>query len=148
MALYTKNDQEIEAQHSLSVLYTPPTFPTLLVISNLWIIISTLTSQGSTVAKICPGKATSSSLLQQPFHILQLPPACSATKRYFHLPPHSKDHAMAIHTSLYEANLNAINVSTPDFHIWQHFSSNWTTTNLQKFADILSIPVAQFYISI
>ena len=74
----------------------------------------------------CPDKATST-VLQQPFHILRLCLACSATSRHFHLPPHYKCHTMMMNVSLDTANINAINSSTPYFRIWQHFNSNWTT---------------------
>ena len=81
---------------------------------------------------ICPDKMTSSSLFQQPLHILKLPPACSATSRHFHLSPHYVDHMVTMHTSLDKANLNKVNISTPDFCIWQHFDSNLTTAYMQK----------------
>ena len=52
---------------------------------------------------------------------------------------------MTVHVSLDKANLKAINISTPDFHIWQHFSSNWTAIHLWKLVDVPEIPVAQLY---
>ena len=113
--------------------------------SNLWIIISIPTTQGSPITMICPDKATCSSLLQWPFHVLRLSPACSATSRYFHLHPQYEDHVMTIHVSLNKANLNAIYVSTLDFHILQNFSSNWTTTHIWRLAGIPEIPVTQLY---
>ena len=94
---------------------------------------------------ICPDKATSTEPLQQPFHILRLSPACHATSRYFHLPPHYEDHSMVINISLDTANINAINISTLDFRIWQHFSSNWTPPHLQKLANVPEVPVVQLY---
>ena len=87
-ALYAKNNNEIEAQCLLSVFHTPPTFPPIVITSNLWIFISTSITQGLAITRICPDKATSSSPLQQPLHILKLPPACSATSRHFHLSLH------------------------------------------------------------
>ena len=57
-ALYTKNDQEIGVQCSLSIFHTPPAFPTFVITSNLWIFILTPTMQGSAIAMICPDKAT------------------------------------------------------------------------------------------
>ena len=35
--------------------------------------------------------------------------------------------------------------STPDFRIWQHFNSNWTTPNLQKLANVPEVPVTELY---
>ena len=117
MALCTKNDQEREVQCPLSILHTPPSFPPIVIISvsNLWIFISTHTTQGSAIAMICPDKVTSLSLLQQPFHILRLPPACSAKSRYFHLPTPYEDHMKTICISLNKENLNAIMYLTPTF---------------------------------
>ena len=43
---------------------------------------------------------------------------------------------MMMNVSLDTANINAINIPTPDFRIWQHFNSNWTTSHLQKLADV------------
>ena len=118
----------------------PPTYPW-----NPWIFFSTPIMQGSAITMICLDKATSSSPLQQPFHILRLHPSWSATSRYFHLPPHYENHMITIHVSLNKVNSSAINISTPDFHIWQHFSSNWTTTHIQKLADIPEIQDIQLY---
>ena len=54
---------------------------------------------------ICPDKATCTVPLQQPFHILRLSPACSATSNYFHLPLHYEDHSMVMNVSLDTANI-------------------------------------------
>ena len=114
-----------------------------MITSNLWIFILMPTMQGSAITMICPDIVTSSSPFQHPFHILRLPQICSATPRYFHLPPPYEDHMMTIHVSLNKANLNAINLTTPNFHIWQHFGSNWTTAYIQKLVDIPEIPIMQ-----
>ena len=92
---------------------------------------------------ICPDKVTSSPPFQQPLHILKLPPAFSAMSRHFHLPPHYEDHVVTMYMSLNKANLNTINISTPDFHISQHFSSNWNTAHRQKLADVPEFPITQ-----
>ena len=47
--------------------------------------------------------------------------------------------------SLDTANINAINISTLDFRIWQHFNRNWTSSHLQKLANVPEVPVAQLY---
>ena len=110
---------------------------------NLSIIPLNLETLASTMMIICPDKTTSTVLLQQPFHILRLSPACSATPRYLHLPPHYEDYTMMMNVSLDTANMNAINISTPDFRISQHFNNNWTTPHLQKLADVLEVPITQ-----
>ena len=115
-ALYAKNNQAIREQCSLVISHMPHTYVPIAVTSNLWIIPSISQTQVSTMAVICPDRATSTVYLQQPFHIL--PPACHATPNYFHLPPHYEDHSMVMNVSLDTANNNAINISTIDFRIW------------------------------
>ena len=102
-------------------------------------------TQGSAVTIICLDKATSTVPLQQPFHILRLSPACRATSRYIYLPPYYENQTIVINVSLHTSNINAINISTLDFRIWQHFSNNWTPPHLQKWAHVPEVPVAQLY---
>ena len=59
-----------------------------------------------------PHEVTRSTLFQQTFHILKLPPACSAMSRHFHLYPHYKDYMVTMYISLDRVNLSAINIST------------------------------------
>ena len=94
---------------------------------------------------ICPDKATSTVPLQQPSPILRLSPACSATSRYFHLPPCYKDHMIMMNVSLDTTNINAIKISTLDFRKWQNFSSNWTPPHLQKLGNVPDVPVTHLY---
>ena len=110
----------------MSIYHIPHTFLPVAVTSSLWIIPSNPETLGSAIMIIFPDKVTSIVPLQQPLSILRLSPACSATTRYFHLPPSYKDHTIMMNVSLDTININAINISTLDFRIWQHFSSNWT----------------------
>ena len=48
-----------------------------------------------------------------------------------------------MNVSLDTATINAINISTQDFRIWQHFNSNLTTPHLQKLNSVPEVPVAQ-----
>ena len=50
---------------------------------------------------------------------------------------------MMMNVSLDTANINAVNISTPDFRIWQHFNSNWTSSHLQKLGNVPVVPVTQ-----
>ena len=100
-----------------------------------------LQTLGSTIIIICPDKATRTVPLQQPIHILRLSPACSATSRYFHLPPHYEDHTIMMNVSLDTVHIIAINISTLNFDI----NSSWTSPHLQKLADVPEVPVAQLY---
>ena len=139
-ALCAKHYQAIKEECSLTVSHVPYTFVPIAVTSNLRIIPSNPQTLGSTIIIICPDKTTSAVPLQQPFHILRLSPACSATSRYFYLSPHYEDYTIMLNVSLDTANINTINISNLVFRIWQHFSNNWTKPQLQK---LTNVPVAQ-----
>ena len=143
--LYVKKKLAIEEQCSLVISHMTHTFIPIAVTSILWIIPSNHQTLGSTITIICSDKATSTEPLQQPFHILRLSPAHSATSTYFHLPPHYKDHCTVMNVSRDTANINVINISTLNFRIWQNFSSNWTPFHLQKLANVPEVPVSQLY---
>ena len=61
------------------------------------------------------------------------------------LPLHYEDHTIMMNVSLDTTNINAINISTLDFRIWQHFNSNWTPPHLQKLANLPEVPFKQIY---
>ena len=144
-ALYAKNDQAIGEQCSQSISLVPHTFIPIAITSNLWIISSNPKVLGSTIRIIYPDKATSTVPLWQPFCILMLFPAFRAASRYFHLLPHYEGHTMIMNVSLDTTNINVINFSVPDFKMWQHFNSNWTTSHLKNLANVPEDPVAQLY---
>ena len=123
----------------------PHTFVHIAVASNLWIIPLNPETLGSARTVICPDKATSTIYLQQPFHILRLSPACSATSRHFHLHTCYEDNSMVMNVSVDTSNINVSNISTLDFRIWQHFSSSWTPPYLQKLANVPEVPATQLY---
>ena len=52
---------------------------------------------------------------------------------------------ITIYVSLKKANLNSFNVSAPDFHVWQHIGSNWSTTHIQKLTNVPEILITQLY---
>ena len=52
---------------------------------------------------------------------------------------------MIIHVLLERVNLNSLNISAPDTYVCQHIGSNWSTTHLQKLANVLEIPITQLY---
>ena len=138
--------QEQQGNRStVSIFNTPTTFQPIVITSNLWIFVSTPTTQGSAITIICPDKATSSLPFQQPLHILKLPPSCSATSRHFHLPQYYDNNVMTIHVSLRRATLNSFNISVQDFHVWQHIGSNWSTTHIQKLVNVPEIPVTLLF---
>ena len=52
---------------------------------------------------------------------------------------------MVRNISLDTTNINAINISTLDFRMWQHLSRNQTHPNLQKPTNVAEVPVTQLY---
>ena len=112
-----QNDQAIKEQCSLVISHMPYTYIPIAVTSNPWIIPSNPHTWGSTMRMTCQDKAISTVHLQQPFHILRLSPACSATSNYFYLPPHHEDHSMLMNVSLDTVNIITINTSILNFRI-------------------------------
>ena len=43
------------------------------------------------------------------------------------------------------ANLHTINISSLDFHIWQHLEKHQNESQLQHLASIPSVPIGQLY---
>ena len=43
------------------------------------------------------------------------------------------------------ANLNVVNISAPEFRIWQHLEVHWNRTSLQHLANIPSVPFDDLY---
>ena len=72
-------------------------------------------------------------------------PACSATMANFHLPPHYENSALEVNNSLDMVNLNMINMSSVDFHIWQHLEKHQNKSQLQHLASIPSVPMEQLH---
>ena len=74
-------------------------------------------------------------IAKKPIHILQLSPACSATSTHiFHLHPHYEDSPLEVNISLDMVNLNTINISSFDFHIWQHLEKYRNESQFQCLA--------------
>ena len=63
----------------------------------------------------------------------------------FHQPPHYENSALEVNVSLDMANLNKINISSLDFHIWPHLEEHQNKSQLQHLASLPSVPVDQFY---
>ena len=52
---------------------------------------------------------------------------------------------MMINISLNTANLNTMNISSPELRLWQHLEDHLNKTQLHKLADIPTVPVAHLY---
>ena len=69
----------------------------------------------------------------------------SAISPNFHLPPCYESPTLEVNISLDMANPNMINISSMNFHIWQHLVQHWNKSQLQNLATIPSVPVGQLY---
>ena len=63
----------------------------------------------------------------------------------FHLPPCYESHEITINISLNTANLNIVNISAPEFRIWQHLEDHWKETLLHHLVNIPSVPTDMLY---
>ena len=130
-ALYAKNNQAVKEQCSLVISHMPHTLYLLLLLHTSGLFPQTPQTLWLTMPIICPDKATSTVHLQQLFNILRLSPACSATSRYFHMPPCYKDHSVVMNV-----NILAEIGSHPTYRSWQlslkcqshSFIEVWSTT--------------------
>ena len=144
-AVYTKNKVGIEKRCSLQIRNTnSATIPTPIA-PNEWILTSAPTMVLTEITIVCPEEAPRFNKTQTPIHIICLPPACSSRSQHFHLPPHYEIHELTINISLNTVNLNMINISYPEFRIWQHLEDHWNRTQLYHLIDIPSVPINQLY---
>ena len=112
---------------------------------NVWILTSAPTAVSTGIMLICPEEAPRFIQTWTPIHILQLSPACSTTSQHFHLPPCFETHELAINISLNTTNLHVIDISYPEFRIWQHLEDHWNETQLHHLVNRPSVPIDQLY---
>ena len=107
----------------------------------MWAIISSPFKQQPPVTVICPTKPTMSVQISPPIHMLRLEPACSATSQHFHLPPKYEDTHVTMNLSIYNANLDIINISSTLFRITQHILSMQQQEMIEKLAALPPVPI-------
>ena len=90
---------------------------------------------------ICPTKPTMSVHISPPIHVLRLEPACSTTSQHFHLPPKYEDTHVMMNLSIYNANLDIINISSALFRIAQDIPSVQQQEKLEKLAALQPVPI-------
>ena len=130
-AIYAKNKTGIEKGCSLQTRNTNSATISILIVPCLWILRPAMKSESTGITLISPDEAPRFIKTQTPFHILHLPPACSAPSQHFHLPPHYENHQLMINVSLNTAKLNVMNISSPEYRIWQYLEDHWNRTQLQ-----------------
>ena len=144
-ALYAKNTTSISARCSLQIRKSSDVSMPSKPAPNVWILSTAPSAAAATVTLICPRETTQFIKVKKPIHTLQLPTTCSAMSPNFHLPPCYEGLPFEVNFSLDMMNLNMINISSVNFHIWQHLEKHWNESQLQHLASIPSIPVGQFY---
>ena len=112
---------------------------------NIWILITAPSGAAATITLICLGETTQFIKVKRPIHILCLLTACSATSPNFHLPPCYEGPPLEVNISLDMVNLNMINISSINFHIWQHLEKHQNESQLQHLASIPLVLVGQLY---
>ena len=123
-ALYAKNTATISTRCSLQICKTQSISIPLQIALNVWILTSAPSTVRTTITLICPGETTKFITVRKPIHMLWLPPACSTTLPHFYLPPGSEHSDLVVYISLDMANLNMVNISSLNFHIWQHLKDH------------------------
>ena len=144
-AQYVKNTASISARCSLQIRKSSDVSMLSQLAPNVWILTTVPSAAAATITLICPGETTQFIDVKRPIHILCLPTACSATSPNFHLPPHYEGPPFEVNISLDMANFNMINISSINFHIWQHLEKHKNESQLQHLASIPSIPVGHLY---
>ena len=119
----------------------PELYLPIPLMSNVWAIISSPFKQPLPVTVICPTRPATSIHISSPIHILRLEPTCSATSQHFHLPPKYKDTHFTMNLSIYNANLDIINISSALFRITQHIPSVQQQETLERLAALTPVPI-------
>ena len=140
-ALYTKNSREIDCLCGLTTKAQPEIYLPLPLAPNVWAITSSPFKQQPPVTVICPTKPAASIHVSLPIHVLKLEPACSATSQHFHLPPKYEDTHITMNFSIYNANLDVIDISSASFRIAQHIPSVQQHEMLEKLAALPPVPI-------
>ena len=144
-ALYAKNTASISTQCSLHFRKTSDVSMPSQLAPNVWILTTAPFAVTTTITLICPGKTMKFIKVKKSIHVLWLPTACNTTSPNFHLPPHYESPTLDVNISLDMVNLNMMNISSMNFHIWQHLEEHWNKLQPQHLASIPSVPLGQLY---
>ena len=139
--LYTKNSREVNRLCELTTKAQPELYLQISLAPNVWAIISSPFKQQPPVTVICPTRPATSIHISLPIHVLKLEPACSATSQHFHLPPKYEDTHVTMNLSIYNANLDIIDITSALFRITQHILSVQQQETLEKLAALPPVPI-------
>ena len=140
-ALYTKNSREIDRLCELTTKAQPELYLPIPLSPNVWAIISSLFKQQPPVTVICPTRPATSIHISPPIYVLKLEPTCSVTSQHFHLPPKYEDTHVTMNLSIYNANLDIIDISSALFRITQHIPSVQEQETLEKLTALPPVPI-------
>ena len=140
-ALYTKNSREIDRLCELTTKIQPELYLPIPLACNVWAIISSPFKQQLPMTIICPAGPATSIHISLPIHILRLEPACSMTLQHLHLPPKYEDTHITMNLSIYNANLDIINISSALFRITQHIPSVQQQETLERLVALPPVPI-------
>ena len=104
-------------------------------------IISSPFKQQPPVTVICPTKPAMSIHILPPIYVLRLEPTCSTTSQHSHLPLKYEDTHVTMNLSIYNANLDIINISSTLFRITQHILSVQQQEILERLAALPPVPI-------
>ena len=144
-ALDTKDKAIIQKRCSLQIRKASSVRIPTSIAPNVWIITSPITAMPSGITLICPGEAPRSIIPQTTIHRLWLQPVCSPTSQHFYISPCYESHEITVNISMNIANLNVINISTPEFRIWQQLEDHWNRTLLHHLVNIPSALIDKLY---
>ena len=145
ISIYAKNKAGIEKRCWLQIRNTnSATIPTTIP-PNVWILTSAPTVVSTGITIICPEEAPRFVKTQTSIHIVWLPPACNAMSQHILLLPCYETYELTINISLNTVNLNMINISSPEFRIWQHLEDHWNRTQFDHLVNIQLVPIDQLY---
>ena len=140
-ALYTKNSREINCLCEVTTKAQPELYLPIPLAPNVWAIISSPFRQQLPVTVICPTSLATSIHISPPIHVLKLEPTCRVTSQHFHLPPKYEDTHVTMNLSIYNANLDVIDISSALFRITQHILSVQQQEMLEKLAALPPVPI-------
>ena len=144
-SLYVKHTTSISVRCSLQITKSSDVSMPSQLAPSIWILTTAPSAATTTNTLICPGETTQFIAVKRPIHLLCLPTACSATSLHFHLPPCYEGPPLEVNISLDMVNLNMINISSVNFHIWQHLEKHQNESPLLHLASIPSVPIGQLY---
>ena len=140
-ALYTKNSRKIDHLCELMTKAQPELYLLIPLTSSVWAIISSPFKQQPPVTVICPTRPATSIQISPPIHVLRLEPTCSVTSQHSHLPPKYEDTHVTMNLSIYNANLDIIDISSALFRITQPIPSVQQQETLEKLAALPPVPI-------